>query len=210
MQTVELLATWTPFLLEGFRWNILIAIVATAIGTALGGVFAVLRFSRRRGVKSSVEKITAFFRNVPTLVLMFYLAVIFPNEFTFGDNISVEFPSWVKASVALAASPLGFTSLNLHAAIIAWRAGDHDAALLFLPNWINGFVITTLASSVSSLVGVSELVGRCNTLINATGSSHMVPVYLYCAAIFFAFCSLSSFAVRILKAKIRRRLSVDA
>ena len=129
-----------------------------------------------------------------------------PNEISVGSGFDLELPPWVKASIALAASPLGFTSLSLHVAVAAWRANDRAAALLFVPNWLNGFLITILASSVSSLVGVHELVGRCNTIINATGSTHMIAVYLYAATIFFVFCSTCSVAVRTLKTFMSQRL----
>lgn len=32
----DLLWTWTPYLAEGFGWNIIISIVAMAVGTAIG------------------------------------------------------------------------------------------------------------------------------------------------------------------------------
>ena len=40
IDTLLTLATWTPYLLSGFGWNILIAFTAMVIGTALGASLA--------------------------------------------------------------------------------------------------------------------------------------------------------------------------
>lgn len=207
METLDLLRTWTPFLLGGFAVNIGIAILATAIGTGFGAILALLRFSRHRSVVVAVDAFTSFIRNVPTLVWLFFLATLTPNEINLTEDVVVVFPPWLKASIALSASPLGFTSWNLYASVLAWRRDERNAALLFIPNWLGGFLITLLASSVSSLVGVSEIVGRCNTIISATGASHMIPIYLYASIIFFAFSAICSAGVAQLKMALARKIS---
>ena len=201
MSNVMLLLTWTPFLLEGFVWNIVIALVATAIGTSLGAVCAMLSFSSRTGLARAAQAVSAFSRAVPTLVLVFYLATLVPNTLTIGA-FSIGIPAWLKAALALSASPMGFTAWNLQASIRAWRANNRRAALLFVPNWMGSFLLTLLASTTASLVGVSELLGRSNTVITASGSASMFPVYLYCSAVFFIFCSLVHWGL----GHLRRRL----
>ena len=42
-EIVQILMVWTPFLLEGFVWNILISLVAMTIGTVIGAVLARMR-----------------------------------------------------------------------------------------------------------------------------------------------------------------------
>lgn len=188
METLELLVTWTPYLLGGFGWNLAIALLAMGVGTALGCLFALARLSPRPLLATPAGWITAFFRNVSTLVLLFYLATLAPSELSlWAGGPVLLFPPWLKAGIALAASPLGFTAWNLHASLVALAKGDRRSALLFVPNWLASFLITLLATSVSSLVGVSELVGRSATVINATGSQHMLAIYLYAAAFFWIF-----------------------
>lgn len=184
------LITWTPFLLTGFSLNILIASLAMVIGTGLGWGLALLRLSSRpRRVKLSLL-LTEFTRNVPTIVFQFYLVFMLPSEFVLpGTSITLGFPGWLNASLALAMAVIGFTSDNLTATLRDWRRGDHAAALLFLPNWTSYMLIIVIASSTASIIGVSELVSRCNTVINATGNTRlMFPVYLYACAWFFLFC----------------------
>ena len=184
------LITWTPFLLTGFSLNILIASLAMVIGTALGWGLALLRLSSRpRHVKISLL-LTELTRNVPTIVFQFYLVFMLPSEFVLpGTSITLGFPGWLNASLALAMAVIGFTSDNLTTTLRDWRKGDHAAALLFLPNWTSYMLIIVIASSTASIIGVGELVSRCNTVINATGNTRlMFPVYLYACVCFFLVC----------------------
>lgn len=204
MDTLQTLLAWLPLMLGGFLKNISIALSAMAIGTLLGSLLAILRFSKNRGIQMSVNATTSFFRNVPTLVILFYLATLLPNQWTVMDGLTIPLSPSLKASIALASSPLGFTAWNLYASIENWRKGDHHAAMLFIPNWIGAFLVTTLASSVSSLVGVDELVGRSNSVINATDSKYMIPVYLLAMAMFFVFCYTVSELLSSLRQMILR------
>ncbi|MBA4743002.1 MAG: ABC transporter permease subunit [Azoarcus sp.] len=197
-ETLEVLWTWTPFLLEGLYWNVVIAILATMLGTFVGGVLAVLHLSPSRFIARVVGFVVSFFRNVPSLVLLFYAATLIPNQIELG-GVVVSIPDWLKASIALAGSPTGFTALNLHTSILHWRQGQRRAAMLFIPNWLGGLLITLLASSTASLVGVSELVGQCNTVIGATGTTYLVPIYVYALCLFFALCYPLSLVLGALK-----------
>ncbi len=204
MDTLQTLLAWFPLMLGGFLKNISIALSAMAIGTLLGSLLALLRLSKNRSIQISVNATTSFFRNVPTLVILFYLATLLPNQWTVMDGLTIPLSPSLKASIALASSPLGFTAWNLYASIENWRKGDHHAAMLFIPNWIGAFLVTTLASSVSSLVGVDELVGRSNSVINATDSKYMIPVYLLAMTMFFVFCYTVSELLSLLRKMILR------
>lgn len=209
IETINTLAHWTPYLMGGFAKNIEIALGAMLVGTLLGSVLALLKFSKSRSVQHLTNAIISFFRNVPTLVILFYLATLVPNEIgLFDDRLTLTFSPALKASIALASSPLGFTAWNLHTAILSWKKNDHRAAWLFVPNWMTAFLVTMLASSVSSLVGVDELVGRSNTVIGATDTTLMIPIYLYAMLYFFCFCYLANKLVHLLKDRLTRRLNI--
>lgn len=196
MSQWQTLWTWTPFLLEGFLMNVLIAAVAMAAGTAVGAVLAVLRCSRTRAIERASTLVTGLSRNAPTIVFQFYLVMMLPPAW--------GVPAWLKASLALAVAVVGFTSDNLLIAQRQWRQGDRSAALLFLPAWGTYLLIIVIASSTASIIGVGELVSRTNTVINATGqTSLMAPIYLYAMVIFFVFCWPLIAAL----AKVRRSLA---
>ncbi|KRB67879.1 hypothetical protein [Noviherbaspirillum sp. Root189] len=183
--TIIFLFTWTPYLLQGFLWNVFIAVSAVVLGTLLGAGLAWVRVKKTGKPAFVAGQISKLLRGVPTLALIFYAVFVFPAEFTVpGTDLVIHIPQWIKAVIGLSAAPLAFTSESLVVAYRSWSKGDVGAALLFIPTWINAFLISFVASSASSLVGVSELVSRCNVLIAATGSSVMIPVYLYCSFYF--------------------------
>ena len=202
------LVTWTPFLAGGFAMNILISLVAMTIGTSLGWILANMRLSTSPRAYRASLYLTEMTRNIPTFVFLFYLAFMLPSEFTVPFTATiVGFPSWLKASLALSIAVIGFCSDNLSPAIRQWRKGDHGVALLFIPSWTSYALIIVMASSTASVIGVSELVSRCNTVINATGKTQiMLPVYLYACVFFVGFCYPLNILMKHLKTVIGRRL----
>ena len=171
------LVRWTPFLGGGFAWNIVISLAAMALGTVVGAVLAVMREHRRGLLMRSGLALTEFARNIPTFVFLFYVAYLLPPELHLA-GLSIPCPGWVKASLALSIAVVGYVSDNLSIVLRDWRAGRHDSALLFLPSWTTYLLIIVMASSTASVIGVSEIVARCNTVIAATGNNALL-VWIY-------------------------------
>ncbi|MBC7719564.1 MAG: polar amino acid ABC transporter permease [Chitinophagaceae bacterium] len=202
------LMAWTPYLLGGFVWNITIAVAAMLIGTSAGVLLAWMRASSKPSATRASLIATALSRNVPTIVFQFYLAVMLPSELALpGTAWVLVIPAWVKASLALSMAVVGFTSDNLHLALTQWRKKNHTTALLFVPSWTSYALIIVIASSTASIIGVSELVSRCNAVINATGNTRlMIPMYLYAGFFFLAFCYPLTLVMRQLRKTLSRRL----
>lgn len=196
------LLTWTPYLAEGFLWNILISLVAMVTGTLLGAPLAFARATGQGKARRLSLGLTELARNVPTFVFLFYLAFIIPTEIELA-GWTVTIPAWIKASLALSIAVVGFTSDTLAVAIRDWRAGNHAAAMLFVPSWTGYLLIIVMASSTASVIGVSELVSRCNTVIAAIGQDGlMLWVYLYGMVWFFVFC----YPLNRVMALVRKRM----
>jgi polar amino acid transport system permease protein len=205
------LITWTPFLLEGFGWNILIAGFAAVTGTSVGVLLVWMRLNGSvYAVRTSVFLSHTFYK-IPTIALMFYCAVLLPNEFELPwTEQTILFPNWIKAALALSAAQVGFIAHNLIPTINYWSQGQHGAALLFIPNWVNNLLITIIASSSASLVGVSEIVSRCNKVIAATDNTAlMVPMYLYASLFFLLLCFPLTLAMKKLKDVLLRHRRID-
>lgn len=211
MDTLSALATWTPFLLEGFALNILIAVVAMLLGTAAGAVVARMRLAAGPGTARAGRALTEVTRNIPTIVFQFYLVLMLPSELRLGTmDLVVPVPAWLLAAAALAMAVIGFTADNLASALAHWRRGDHTAALLFVPSWTSYLLIIVIASSTASIIGVNELVSRSNAVINASGGTHlMLPVYAYACAIFFCFCYPLTLLMRHVQARLHRRVALQ-
>ncbi|QTN27623.1 polar amino acid ABC transporter permease [Rhodoferax sp. AJA081-3] len=186
-ETFTLLYTWTPFLLTGFMWNVLVTLLAVVIGTVVGAGLAAMRV-KQTGLASRVgDVLSRIFRNVPTLAFLFFAAMAIPRELTVW-GVGIAFPLWLKAALGMSASVIGFTAESLLVAYQNLRRKDYAASLLFLPTWGSSVMISFIASSTASLVGVSELVGRGNAIIAATGTDALFPVYIYCASFFVVAC----------------------
>lgn len=209
-EVVATLARWTPFLAGGFLWNILVSLCAMTIGTALGAPLAFLRLAPRAAPRRAGLALTGLARNVPTFVFLFYLAFLIPAQLQIG-GATFALPGWLKASLALAIAVVGFVSDNLADALTQWRAGNAAAALLFVPNWTAYFVIIVMASSTASVIGVGELVSRCNTVIGAVGKPElMLWIYLYAMLWFFLVCYPITLAMRRVKTTIARHVRAPA
>ena len=62
---LQTLMRWMPLLLQGFIFNVLISVMAMAIGTGLGAALGIGQLSLNRFVRSSSWLLTQFFRNSP-------------------------------------------------------------------------------------------------------------------------------------------------
>lgn len=179
--TARALVAWTPYLAGGFVWNIAISFVALVLGLAAGFALAVLRLSTRTAASRAGGWLTSASRSVPTFVFQYYLIFMLPDAFVLPlVDVTVALPAWLKAALALSLAVSGFTSDNLLGPVRDWRAGSRASARLFVSHLVNYFVVIVMASSAASVIGVPELVSRCNTVINALGRSDaMIWVYLY-------------------------------
>lgn len=198
----EELVRWTPFLAGGFVWNVIISITAMALGTLVGAALAFMRESGEWPLVRVSLGMTEFARNVPTFVFLFYVSYLVPPEIQIG-SVTLLCPGWVKASLALSIAVVGYVSDNLSIVLRDWRAGHRESALLFLPSWTTYLLIIVMASSTASVIGVSEIVSRCNTVISATGKNELlVWIYLYAMLWFFALC----YPLIVLMDRLKERL----
>ena len=76
----ELLVKWTPLLVNGFLFNLVISFFAMLIGTAAGVVLGFARISLHGPVRGTSWMVVQFFRNAPWLVLLFFVMFLMPFE----------------------------------------------------------------------------------------------------------------------------------
>lgn len=203
------LAAWTPFLAGGFVRNIMVSALAMGTGSLIGALLAALRNARRPALRRVGGVVTEFMRNTPTIVFQFYLVMLLPVEFGVpGMAAPLHFPSWIKAALALSLAVSGFVSDNLGAALVAAKAGNRLPLAMLLPNWTGYFVLIVLASSTASIIGVDEMISRCNTVIAVVNDSGMMFwVYAYAMLWYCGFCFLLSRAIGMLGRGLEGRLA---
>ncbi|MFO1141864.1 MAG: hypothetical protein U1E59_05640 [Amaricoccus sp.] len=198
MSAAAALLAWTPYLAGGFARNLLIAASAMALGTAAGAGLGRLRVVTSGPLRAAAALATSICRNVPSFVLMFYLAFLLPAELACGGTV-VTVPLAIKATFALTIPVTGFASDQWLARRRQAGDGVPGAGATFLTAWLQYFLIVLMASSTASVIGVDEIVSRANRVI-ATDQrpAFLMATYLYAAAWFLvAGLAVSAVAPRL-------------
>jgi polar amino acid transport system permease protein len=221
----ELLVKWTPLLARGFLFNLLISLFAMAAGTAAGVLLGFARISPAAPLRGASWAVVQFFRNAPWLVLLFFVMFLMPFELRAGGT-TVPFPDWIKATFGLALPIMANVAEIVRGAVQSIPTAQWDAArsLAFsrrqtlwkiilpqclkrmLPPWMNWYAILTMATTLASIVGVSEVMTLTGRITSAEGRTDLlIPIYSYVLLWFFAYCYPISAWTRRLEARFRER-----
>lgn len=199
---IAIITQHSAYLAGGFAMNLLISACAMLAGTGIGAGLGALRFHRPRGLTGAARLATSICRNVPSFVLLFYMASMIPAEIELAGNI-LPVPLWIKATLALIFPAIGFASDQVLAWLTQSRAGLSGASETFAIAWMQYFLIIIMASATASVIGADDIVGRANNLISQQDSSRfMLLVYLYISGWFIAAGLLFSGAMTL---ALRRR-----
>lgn len=181
---IEILIERTPYLAEGFVWNLAISALAMLFGSAIGGLLGWMRFRRFRASLRTERLMTALCRNVPSFVLLYYVAFMLPSEVEIAGNI-LAVPLWSKAALALTFPVVGFVSDQWLALLRQRGEGMAGAGETFAVAWAQYFLIILMASATASVIGADEIVGRANHILARDDAPVMMLVtYLYVSAWF--------------------------
>jgi polar amino acid transport system permease protein len=199
---------WTPLLLRGFVFNLLISFIAMAIGTVLGLFLGFAQISLLSPVRKGAWLATNFFRNAPWLVLLFYCMFLLPFQFRiFG--VAIPLPDWIKATIGLSLPVMANVAEILRGAVQSIPTGQWESAesLAFnrrqtlwmiilpqcikrmLPPWMNLYAILTMSTVLTSIVGVSEMMTLTRQALSAENRDGLLlPFYSYVLFWFFLYC----------------------
>ena len=201
---------WMPFLIwSGFFFNVLISVLAMAIGTVVGAALGLAQISLNPVVRRLAWFTTQLFRNSPWLVILFIVLLAFPFEIRIG-NLIIPVPDWVKAVIGLSLPVMANISEIVRGAVNSvptaqWEASESLAfsrrqtlwqIILpqcykrMIPPWMNWYAILTMATPLCSLLGVEELI----TLIRQAMESEnnypelLLPFFGFALVMFFIYC----------------------
>ncbi|MGF1611034.1 MAG: amino acid ABC transporter permease [Kiloniellales bacterium] len=206
---IAVMIKWTPLLLDGFLFNIVISFLAMAIGTLAGAFLGIWQISLLPPVRAGSWFVTQFFRNAPWLVLLFFCMFLLPFQIKlFG--LVIPLPDWLKATFGLALPVMANVSEIMRGAILSIPSGQWESAesLAFtrrqtlwmvilpqcvkrmIPPWMNLYAILTMATVLASVVGVSEVMTLTGEALSAEGGriDLLVPFYSYVLVWFFLYC----------------------
>jgi polar amino acid transport system permease protein len=205
---IETMIKWTPLLLQGFALNIAMSFLAMAIGTVVGVPLGLAQISLLPPIRGSSWFVTQFFRNSPWLVLLFYCMLLLPFEVRIGDTV-VPLPGWLKSTIGLSLPVMANVSELVRGAVRSipytqWESAESLAMtrrqtlwMIILPQcvkrmtppWMNLYAILTVATPLTSVVGVSEAMTLTGDILSSEGRTELlVPMYLYLLLFFFLYC----------------------
>lgn len=221
----SILVKWTPLLLDGFVFNILISVLSMALGTAVGTFLGLMQISLLPQVRFGSWFVTQFFRNAPWLVLLFYAMFMLPFQFQIG-GVTIPFPDWIKAVIGLSLPVMANVSELVRGAVQSIPSGQWEAAesLAFtrrqqiwqiimpqcvkrmLPPWMNLYAILTMATVLASVVGVNEVMTLADQVKAAEGgrTDLLAPLYGYILLLFFIY----SYPIARLTVRLERKFAV--
>lgn len=199
---------WLPYLANGFVLNILISLVAVAIGTFTGLVIGALEIAPLMPLRAVAVTYVQIFRNAPHLVLIFATTYIFPFEIdVFG--LAIAFPDWIKATIGLAIPASAHIAEITRGAIQSiptaqWEAAEGlgfsriqtlkwiilpQCVARSLPPWMNLYASITMGTALASLVGVGELLHAATDASTAVRRTDFtIVVYVTVLIAFFLYC----------------------
>lgn len=199
---------WSPALATGFGQNILISLLAIAIGSVLGLLIGALAVSPLWITRLPAKIWVQVFRNAPWLVLIYFTTYVFPFELHIG-TAWIAFPDWVKVTIGLALPASANVAEIFRGAIgsipstqweasrsLAFTRGQIFRSIILpqcfkrmLPPWMNLYAVITMGTALASLVGVHDLIDTAqiaSNTVNRTGFT--VLIYFSVLALFFAYC----------------------
>jgi polar amino acid transport system permease protein len=204
----QALVEWSPALAHGFGQNILISLLAIAIGSLLGLLIGALAMSPFWLTRLPAKVWVQVFRNAPWLVLIYFTTYVFPFEIHIGKSW-IAFPDWVKVTIGLALPASANVAEIFRGAIgsipstqweaarsLAFTRGQIFRSIILpqcfkrmLPPWMNLYAVITMGTALASLVGVHDLIDTAqiaSNTVNRTGFT--VLIYFSVLALFFAYC----------------------
>lgn len=214
---------WLPLVLEGFAFNVIVSVLAMALGTALGLPLGLTQVARVRLVRGAGWVTIQFLRNAPWLVLLFYVMFLLPFEVrVLGTTIPL--PAWAKAIFGLALAVAANVAEIVRGGLLSIPAAQWESAesLAFsrrqvllmvilpqafrrmLPPWMNLYAVLTMATPLISVVGIQDGLTIVRAAVTAEARPElMMPFYLLLLALFFAYCYPVARATAALERRLR-------
>ncbi len=225
LPAAEVVVKWAPLLLGGFAFNILISLLAMALGTLAGFGLGLLLIGESALPRIGAWGVMQFFRNAPWLVLLFFAMFLIPYRVTLG-GVSVPLPDWIKAVMGFALPVMANVAEILRGAVASipatqWEAAESLALTRrqtlwlvvlpqcfkrMLPPWMNLYALVAMATVQASIVGVSEMLTITAQVHAAEGSRPdlFAPLYGFALLCFFLYC----YPIDLLTARLERRFHV--
>jgi polar amino acid transport system permease protein len=208
LDVLAILLKWSPLILQGFLFNLLVSVLSMAAGTGLGLWLGLGRVSQLPWLRRAASALIQFFRNAPWLVLLFYCMFLLPFSLTL-PFATVPLPDAAKAVIGLSLPVMANVAEIVRGGVQSipleqWESGE---ALAFsrrqilwmvilpqclrrmIPPWMNLYAILTMSTPLISVVGIQDSMTLARAALVAEGRTDLfIPMYLMLLSWFFLYC----------------------
>ena len=213
----KLVLRYYNFFLEGVRNTLIIAFFAVLLGTVLGTLMAMARMSRIKPLKWLATAYIEFFRGTSIFVQLFWIYFVLPltgvaltpmqaGVLALGLNVGAYGAEVVRG--AILAVPRDQYEATVALNLTGWQRLRHvilpQALPLMLPTFGNNAIELLKATSVVSLISLSDMTFQAQVVRSQTGST-LVP-FVAILVMYFALSSLISAGMRWLERRATRGL----
>ncbi len=218
------LTKYYNFFLEGVENTLIIAFFTVLFGTLLGILLAVAKLSNFKPLKWLATAYIEFFRGTPLMVQLMFIFYGLPMiGVTFPDVPFIEnFQRFAAGIVALSLNSCAYVAEVIRSGIQAVDVGQMEAArslgfkksqsmtLVILPQAIknilpalgNEFVTVIKESSITSVIGIADLMYRTN---GVKAKNYKTLECLFIAAmIYFVLTFVSGRLISLMERRMRR------
>lgn len=193
------MSAYLPELMDGLRMTLYLSVVSGVLSLIFGTLIGVLRVSPLLPLRALAEGYIEFFRNIPLLIVMFFVFSGLPFAGIRVDPPGVNFSN--SAIVALTAYTSAYVAEVVRAGIESIHAGQIEAgrslgmsyvqilAYILLPQTFrmvvpplgNLFIALTKNTSVASAIAVQELIYKTQLIESRTfeGNIYIVTGLIY-------------------------------
>ena len=212
---------FNPVIMRGVWMTLRVAVIAQAMGIALGVIFALLQMSRSLPFKAIAGFYIWFFRGTPVLVQLLALKFGMPGLFDDPD-IAREFTFFRVAIVALGVNEGAYMTEIVRAGILSVEEGQMDAAKslgmtylqamrrvilpqamrVMIPPTGNEFIAMLKNTSLAFAIGLVELLASARLIYSV---NFKIMELLVVASIWYLTMTT---VLSLLQAELERALSV--
>ena len=204
---------------QGFLVTMWIAVLSVVLATILGVLIGTASASSTRAIVLAARAYTEALRGIPSLMTMLFVFFALPRlgiETRPIGAAALGLGLWSAANIAeavrgaigsvptgqvTAARALGLSQPQA----LAWVVFP-QATRRFLPPYVGQVVVLIQASTLTSIVGVTDLLGSGRQMIErlayVSGQSYAIPICGIVLAAFFAVC----YPLTLLSEHLERRL----
>lgn len=204
-----------PLMLWATRLTLLVSVLGVLIGLVIGALLCVGSLSSNKLLRRACFTYISFFRGVPLLVQLLLAYYLLPS-------VGINVPPLVAAVITVGLCSSAYVSEYIRGAIASIPPGQREAAVaigipptaiwtriilpqalkISLPSIVNELILLVKASSLVSVVGVSELTLMSRAIQAAT--YRPLEIYTATAIIYLAI----NLALAALGRILERRLAI--